>query len=605
MVKGALACLLAGIFLASMISAIPQGADSEIPELPSTEEIFGWIEDISSMGYRRPGTPVDIEARGYIMDKLLEFGFEDVRDETIDINDGFMLWRADEWGLMVNVEKYLSFFIPYTAHTPPEGITAEIVYIGEAIEEDDVVENRIVVADIRFMETDVDLLVNFSYFDYDPGDTAVGLTRTATWARKNFKQYEELGVYGEAYEAGAVGFIGILRDYPTNTNKYYAPYDGVMKPIPGLWVSRDDGSHLRELLETATDPVYATMRLTGCIDTTATTGNIVGILPGKTDDAIIVCSHHDGPWYSAVEDASGVAEVLAIAKYFAQVPEEHREKTLIFILQAGHFYGAIGGKTFIKDHPDLMEKTILAIAIEHIAEDFDVIDGEWVDTGYVEPRAMFTTGNPLLVRFSEEAIIKHDLRRTSILQTGSPLGVPTDGSMYYRAGVPIYSFISSPEYLFDLEDTPDKVAKDQLVPVAKAFIDIINRVDDTPANLIRNSPPVPPPTLTIPPLPPYPGLGRVHQGHGSIDVGDSYKGSGALYIRPSYTDTEQIWGPQDLVYLGVGDSGWLGPWKIVEHWQEDWLLYECRGESGILWVLVYGTFIMAVGDGIFFTGNVA
>jgi hypothetical protein len=590
------------------ITAIPATAsprwrwrDSEVP---SEDEIFGWIGDISAMGYRRPGTSVDAQVRKYILDKLVEFGLKDVRDEPIGIDDGFMLWQADEWSLTVEGKEIPCFFIPYTAHTGPEGIKAEIVYVGEEIEEGEDVKGKIVAADIRFADLNTGLLKYFSYFAYDPGNTTVGLVHPATWVRTNFQGYGKLGVYGDAYKAGAVGFVGILKDYPTNTNKYYCPYDGIMKPMPGLWVGRDDGAYLRELLETATEPVYATLKLTGSIDTAATTGNVVGFLPGKTDDIIIISSHHDGPWYSAVEDASGTAEVLAIAKYFGQIPEVFREKTLVFVLQAGHFYGEIGARTFIKDHPDLIEKTMLEISIEHIAKDFDVINGEWVDTGYVEPRGIFTTANPLLVRFAEEAVVEHDLRRTFILQTESPLGVPTDGESYYRAGVPIYNLISGPEYLFDPVDTVDKVAKDQLVPVAKAFIDIINRVDDVPASLIRNSPPVPPP---LPPfIAPYSGWGEVYQGYGSMDVDGRYKGKGALYIRPPYIDTMPIWGLSYLVFLGVDGSAWVGPWIIVEQWQDGWVLYKCRDELGrILWVYVYKTSILAVGKGVFFAGCLA
>lgn len=37
--------------------------------------------------------------------------------------------------------------------------------------------------------------------------------------------------------------------------------------------------------------------------------NVTGTLPGRSDQWVIVASHHDAPWASAVEDASGVALV--------------------------------------------------------------------------------------------------------------------------------------------------------------------------------------------------------------------------------------------------------------------------------------------------------
>jgi hypothetical protein len=42
---------------------------------------------------------------------------------------------------------------------------------------------------------------------------------------------------------------------------------------------------------------------------TVSTNNVVATLPGGSDSWVLIGSHHDGPWASAVEDASGVALV--------------------------------------------------------------------------------------------------------------------------------------------------------------------------------------------------------------------------------------------------------------------------------------------------------
>lgn len=587
--------LVVMLVIGLVITAIPATTASprwREPEVPSREEIFGWIEDIVAMSappdYRRSGTAGDAQVRQCLFDKFVEFGLEDVREEPVE----FVRRWYDEWSLTIEGEEIPCFFMREGAFT--EGITAQVVYAGETVEEEDDVEGKIVVVDVRFEELDPSLVAYFCYFVYDPGDTMAGVKHPAVWVPINMPS-----AYEDASNLGAVGFIGILKDYPTNSNKFYPDISVMVPPlIPALWVGKDDGAYLRGLLQTATEPVYATVRVTGGVDETATSGNVVGVLPGKTDDTIIVCSHHDSGWKGAVQDGSGTSVVLAIAKYFAQIPKGFREKTLVFVLDCNHFDWDYpkGCKSFIERHPDLIEKTLVAIGVEHIAKDFDVIDGELVDTGYVEPRGLFTPGNPLLIRFAEEAVIKNNLVRTLIAQTESPLGIPGEPQGYYYAGVPIYSLISGPEWLFDLEDTLDKVAKDQLVPLAKAFIDIISRVDDVPASLIRNSPPVPPP---LPPfIAPYPGWGEVYQGYGSMDIDGLYRGKGALYIRPSYIDL-----PFEAVFLGVDGSAWVGPWIIIEQWQDDWMLYKCQDELGrILWVCVYKTSVLAAGDGIFFIG---
>ncbi len=231
--------------------------------------------------------------------------------------------------------------------------------------------------------------------------------------------------------------------------------------------------------------------LTGTVMPETTVHNIVATLPGMTDDVIVVHSHLDGPWYSAIEDASGCAEVLAIAQYFAQIPQAERQKTLVFLFSGGHFGGpAKGTSVFIEQNPELMEKVMLDICIEHIAQDFDAVEGKWVDTGMPQLRYVFTSGGnedamQLLVDTLARAVEEYDLRRFVVIPGDNPFGVPTDAHAFYHAGYPIYSYITGPEYLFDICDTIDMVAIDELNPVASLWVDVITELDEVPASQIR------------------------------------------------------------------------------------------------------------------------
>ena len=73
----------------------------------------------------------------------------------------------------------------------------------------------------------------------------------------------------------------------------------------------------------------ATMRMKSRVE--ASHANVVSaILPGMSDEIILVHSHHDSSFNGAIQDASGMSTVLAIAKYFSQIPMEKRKKTLMF-----------------------------------------------------------------------------------------------------------------------------------------------------------------------------------------------------------------------------------------------------------------------------------
>ena len=44
----------------------------------------------------------------------------------------------------------------------------------------------------------------------------------------------------------------------------------------------------------------------------------------------------------------------------------------------------------------------------------------------------------------------------------------TDGGFFHFEGVPLVNFLTAPMYLFDSQDTPDKIHEASLVPVTRA-----------------------------------------------------------------------------------------------------------------------------------------
>lgn len=462
--------------------------------IPSKDEIFQWVLDLYSLGPRIPGSEGDLKAEVYLRDKLLEFGFKDVRMEPI----GITLWLAKRWSLEVSLggegaKRVPCFYVPYTA--PTSGLESELVYVGEGLPEDFEkldVSGKIVMVSVRFLPLQVSLLSPLAYFVHDPrGTIPPDWAHPATWIRLNCMGMGLIKVGYDAYEIarerGAIGFIGILEDYPKMGEEltYYAPYDGVLRPMPGLWVSKEVGDALKGMLSKG--KVKARMTLEAEIKP-AVTHNVYGVLPGNTDEYIIIHSHHDGPFQSAVEDASGCSVVLALAKYFAKRGEQAK-RSLLFLFTAGHFYGGaegIGQKAFIEAHRnDVIPRTLIDIAIEHVAKECLVKNGVAVLTDNVEPRGLFTTDNPVLIDIAKRAIVKNDVERILVLPTTTPIDVPTDAHLFWRSGIPIYSLISGPVYLFDATDTPDKVAKDQLEVLTRMFIDVVRKLDATPREKVR------------------------------------------------------------------------------------------------------------------------
>ena len=80
---------------------------------------------------------------------------------------------------------------------------------------------------------------------------------------------------------------------------------------------------------------------------------------------------------------------------------------------------------------------------------------------------------------------RHNACRTLLFPTGTPLGVPTDAGPFHEAGYQVVSLISGPTWLFDDDDTLERVAWDQLVPLTEMYVDFIAGMNRVGSLLLR------------------------------------------------------------------------------------------------------------------------
>jgi hypothetical protein len=310
----------------------------------------------------------------------------------------------------------------------------------------------------------------FSYLAYDPEGSAKD--REHPYPIGWMMKFE--AVYERALEHGAAGIVCILHGYPDMGKfSYYAPYDGILRRMPGLYVMQKDGERL--IQDLSKGKVSAKLVLDAMVlKQGGKTATVYGVLPGKSTTSLLVHSHHDAPWRSGVEDSSGVGMVLALAKYFAQVPAEKRERTLVFMLTGSHMVGSKANYDFAEKHRDGIMKTVLYdIAIEHIADDFDPSRGK---SGLPEPRGLFVTENPVMASLLARLAVLHDMKRLLLFPTATPLGVPTDAQPFFNKGYRIATLISGPSWLFDDDDTLDRVARNDLAPAVGFYADLIENM---------------------------------------------------------------------------------------------------------------------------------
>lgn len=446
--------------------------------IPAEDTTYRWIEQVFGQGIRRPGYPADEWATEFARNLFAEFGLENVRLEPVELpcwepgNYSLRVWPADDEASAVELA---CFPLPHSAAT--QGLEAELALFDASAPA--AVSGKIALRAVPLIRMPHPVLAALGSWHYDPDNTYEGAVQVLPFGA------EIMGVMEPAMNAGATGFIGVLSGYPSDSHDYYVPYDAAARAIPGVWISGSDGERLQAMLSSGT------VRVRLIVESrreTITTYNVVGELTGADEDIVIIGSHHDGPWSSAVEDGSGIALVLAQARYWSQIPAEDRPHRLVFLLNSGHMAGGAGAKAFIAAHPAELARTVLEIHLEHTANECEDVDGKLVATGQPESRWWFTSQVAELEAAVRDVIEGEDLRRSLLLPPTAFGDRPTtDGGDFHLAGVPIVNYLTAPFYLFDPQDTMDKIHRESLLPVTRAAIRLVEWTAGRSAASLRGS----------------------------------------------------------------------------------------------------------------------
>lgn len=467
-------------------SSIPSTTPEVAPGLdgggiPDEATIHGWIEQIVDRGIRRPGYEADEWTIEFVEDRFRSLGLVDVHRESVEVTR----WDADRWTLVATPAEadpveLECFPIPYGA--PTAGLDVDLT----AFDPDDPDSVRGAAA---LLSTELVRLPA-------GGAAAVGVPAEEVAGRIHDPDGSFEGevhvlphtpsrnrILDPIVAAGAAAFVGTVVDYPIESSSYFVPYNGESVAIPGVWVTPTDGRWLRDRL--AEGPVRIHLEVAS-ERRPIETSTVIGDLPGADDQTVIIGSHHDGPWASAVEDASGVALVLAQAAYWAAQPLERRPHRLRFVLNGGHMCGTAGLKAYIAEHADELDDVVLEVHLEHAALEAEGRDGEAIALDRCVPRWFFTSRIPELEAAVMAALRAEDLRR-SMLVAPTALGArpPTDGGAFADAGVPIVQFLAAPWYLFDAADTMDKVDRSNLVALTRVAARIVASTEGRSATDLR------------------------------------------------------------------------------------------------------------------------
>ncbi|MEL7422399.1 MAG: hypothetical protein AAFN81_05380 [Bacteroidota bacterium] len=438
--------------------------DQPIAQLPDLNQLQIWTEGFCATPHRIIGTQEWLDGVNYVEQQFAEMGFENIIRDEFPIN----VWEADDWSLTVNGQNFPCYYEFGTGFTDLSGVSGELTYIGDDLNPNEPVANKIVLVDMPFGLTngEVNPFLRPNHLG-NPEDELISL----------------LDVYWQIKDRFAKGVVFILSNSLTCNPEYTYPRSNDDEwPIPSLFVGKDVGEELKALADSGNE---ANITLTGS-RTPGTGINIWVELAGSSDDKYIISTHGDAPFKGVIEDGTGVVSVLAQASYWKDVPEADRPNDMIFLVTASHFYNSDGGsRLFRQQHPDIVDDTKLLMVLEHLgAKQYTFSNCELVTEEEPMDWLIYHSEGDVETELNnlENSYLPVDGLRTVATNT-FPLSAAL-GFVFDDADNPLpkpenyVSVLTAPWYLITSEDTFDKVDYQELLEANEAVLEMTNNYMD-------------------------------------------------------------------------------------------------------------------------------
>jgi len=293
--------------------------------------------------------------------------------------------------------------------------------------------------------------------------------------------YRFFGSYDAAVKAGALALV-VIGDTPGDLIPIFtADEQKHENPIPAVLVSRSAGELLKNRFSEGNPRLQFVLEARSAI---GRTGDVIGILPGETDEHIILGAHHDSIYGGAVDNAAGIAALIGIAEELAGRARPPA-KTIIFATHPGHEL-LIGAREFVKRQAAILAKTSAYITLDGIGcGSYREAGGKVILKDLDEIRGIFISPNQALAKLILPIVLKYRIQPSALLTIDIMCPNEDLEGRFHAAGVPIIDIIGKPIWYHTEADTPDKLTPDQLERGTFAQLEIVDRLDKMPMVEIR------------------------------------------------------------------------------------------------------------------------
>lgn len=438
-----------------------------------------WHLDLDRLGLRATGTAAHDAYIDALRERLVQAGVPDIRFEDVE----FQRWTPTAWGLSVGSgdvfeQVEVSAYIPYSGVGAPSVVTGPLAYLttdqvnailthtAAASELLAGLAGKIVIAETPVTPATLGMFTRHAVETYD----REGVLRPDDPFTRSWQNPVAPHLLEALDVAGALGLAVITADSKlAKYGKVYAPYDHVFRKLPGLYIDKDTGARLQTA---AAEGQSARLRLDVAI-VAATTRNVIGVIPGRSEELVVLNSHTDGT--NGVED-NGPDVVVDIAQYLARLPRNSLARGVMIMLSAGHFAGGDPIHNFLTRHAGdgLLDRINCVLTVEHLGLKEWVFnaEGELEATGRNEWAALFASDIPALMTAAKAWPVNADASPTSVIPPLNPKGDgspndavwPGEGQYFWGlGGIPAINFITGPACLLNYGiDTVDYVDFDLL-----------------------------------------------------------------------------------------------------------------------------------------------
>lgn len=276
----------------------------------------------SPLGFRGAGGPADLEVADYVAREMKKIGLSDIAKEVVPL---------DAW-------EFRSAYLD----VPGLGTLTAASFGGFPGTDDQSTDGH------EFLEAEL-VWVEDGYDDDYDGKDVEGKIVLANWIGYDF--WVDSIAYG-AWEHKAIGIVITTIDSNVGQNDFaISCHDGLYVPgwPPLISICKEDALAILEIMETG-EPLTVTMYSDIVKTPMELEGygyNVVGFLPGKhygtpEDEFVIFGPHHDAWFQGAMDDTSGIAAMLVVAKAMAKVAKQSHsdlERTVIFTSHTAEEYG--------------------------------------------------------------------------------------------------------------------------------------------------------------------------------------------------------------------------------------------------------------------------